>query len=214
MVLSVIVEGWRIYIYSQRPNHSPLLFIFTAVRALGVTTREPLDMTPPRILIYLLRRDLRVADNPILHHISTSSSPPYTHLLPLYVFPHNQLEVSGFFTDSSTKSPFPEARSQVAGFWRCGPHRAKFLAESLWDLKEGLEEKGSRLVMRVGIVGDIIRGLIEGFREKEEGDVVGVWMTGEEGQEEKREESDVRKVCEDVGIEFKLWRDEKYLIDE
>lgn len=88
------------------------------------------------------------------------------------------------------------------------------MAESLWDVKEGLEGKGSGLVIRVGKVGEVVRGLIDVIMENEAGHVVGIWMTGEEGQEEQREESDVKKVCEGVGVEFQLWRDEKYLIDE
>lgn len=175
-------------------------------------------MTSPRILIYLLRRDLRLADNPILHEISRSfqqSHRPFTHLIPLYVFAAQQLEVSSFLSSDSEHSPFPEARCPVGGFWRCGPHRAQFLAESVWDLKEAFEGVGSGLEIRVGMVGQVVNDLLDAFKLDDKGaEIMGVWMTDEEGVEEKREERDVRKVVEGRGKEFKLWVDEKYFVDE
>ena len=103
----------------------------------------------PRILLYVLSRDARLSDNPAFHaaslHVArpnssrTSSngdrrhrddsltsehgSANFTHLLPVYVFPPNQIEVSGFLSSPSDKSPYPEARSEVARVWRTGPHR-------------------------------------------------------------------------------------------
>ncbi|KAI9892420.1 MAG: hypothetical protein M1814_001377 [Vezdaea aestivalis] len=174
-------------------------------------------MAPPKILIYLLRRDLRLADNPVFHDISrlaSQSQAPFTHLLPLFIFPAQQIEVSGLLSDPSSKSPFPEARSAVAGFWRCGPHRAKFLAESVWDAKEALEKKKSGLVLRAGMVGPVLKELIEALESKDVGTVEALWMTSEDTTEEKREEREVRKVIEDHGKTFKLWQDEKYFIDD
>lgn len=175
------------------------------------------SMPSARVLIYLLRRDLRLADNPIFHEISRLSQQPrlpYTHLLPLYVFSAQQIEVSGFLSSTSSRSPYPEARSQHGGFWRCGPRRATFLAESVWDLKTALEGIGSGLTIRVGMVGDVIKDLLEAFKKAGSTEVYGVWMTSEEGVEEKREEQDVRRVVEADGKVFQLWIDEKYFIDE
>jgi deoxyribodipyrimidine photo-lyase len=173
-------------------------------------------MPATKLLVYLLRRDLRMEDNPVLHAV-TRLSDPASHFLPLYVFPAQQLEVSGFIPKESTeKSPYPEARSAVGGFWRCGPHRAKFLAESVWNLKQNLEEVGSGLEIRVGMIGEVITKLLEKLAEKDADGMVlsGVWMTSEEGVEEKREERDVKRACEKAGVDFKLFTDEKYLIDE
>jgi deoxyribodipyrimidine photo-lyase len=39
-------------------------------------------------------------------------------------------------------------------------------------------------------------------------------MTSEEGVEEKREEKSIKQLCEESGVEFKIWVDEKYLKDE
>ena len=174
------------------------------------------NMTSPRVLIYLLRRDLRLSDNPVFNEIAKSfqqSQHPYTHLLPVYVFAAQQIEVSGFLLSESERSPFPEARSNAAGFWRCGPHRATFLAESVWDLKKSLGKVGSGLEIRVGMAGQVIKDMLEAFK-KQDTEVVGVWMTDEEGVEEKKEERDVKEATQNADTEFKLWTDEKYFIDE
>ena len=173
-------------------------------------------MNSSRVLIYLLRRDLRLADNPVFNDVSKSfqqSHNPYTHFLPVFIFPAQQIEVSGFLSSDSERSPFPEARSNVAGFWRCGHHRAKFLAESVWDLKRSLHDTGSGLEIRVGLAGQVVQELLGAFK-KEGAQVVAVWMTAEEGVEEKREERDVKEAAEKAGSEFRLWTDEKYYIDD
>jgi deoxyribodipyrimidine photo-lyase len=85
------------------------------------------------------------------------------------------------------------------------------MSESVWDLKENLEKLGSGLSIRVGMVGEVINRMLtpeSGLK------VGGVWMTGEEGDEEGREEMDVKRACEENGVDFKLWVDEKYLLDE
>ncbi|KAF2453412.1 DNA photolyase, FAD-binding/Cryptochrome [Lineolata rhizophorae] len=168
----------------------------------------------PRILIYLLRKDLRLSDNNIWHETAKlHAEGTLTHLLPLYVFNAVQVETSGFLAPDTNESPFPEARSKVGGFWRCGPHRTKFLAESLWDVKTGLEQKQSDLLLRVGHSADVVSGILDHVLEGA-GEVVGVWMVEEEGTEEKEEEAAVREVAEAKEVEFKLWKDEKYFIDD
>ncbi|RAL65905.1 hypothetical protein DID88_005567 [Monilinia fructigena] len=152
-------------------------------------------MSDAKILIYLMRRDLRVGDNPILHSLIDNKD-------------------HGFITEDGSKSPYPEARSQVGAFWRCGPHRAKFLAQSVWDLKNSFEKIGSGLSIRVGMVDEVVKGLIEGFEQTNASKVSAVWMTSEEGVEEKREERSTKNVCETAGVDFQLWQDEKYLIDD
>jgi deoxyribodipyrimidine photo-lyase len=139
--------------------------------------------------------------------------------LPLYVFPANQIEVSGFIS-SESKSPYPEARSQVGGFWRTGPHRAKFIAESVWDLKGKLENLDceSSVLLRVGLMRDAVDQVVSWYLQQGKGEVtgkvVGIWMTGEEGTDEAREERDVKQIAEEEGIDFQLWKDEKYYVDE
>lgn len=171
-----------------------------------------------KILVYILRRDLRLADNPIFHEVSRlhqQSQKPYTHLLPIYTFQSDQIETSGFLSSASDKSPYPEARGPISGLWRCGRLRAKFLAESVWDVKRDLERVGNGLQVRAGTTYDVVRGVLQGYRDKgDDVEVTGVWMTGEEGVEEKREERHVRTLCQEFGTDFKLWVDEKYYLDE
>ena len=177
-----------------------------------------------RILVYLLRRDLRHSDNPVLFEAAKeySCESKFTHFLPIYTFPAQQIEVSGFLKGSEPSSPYPEARSQVAGNWRCGPHRAKFLAESVWDLKESLELAESGLVIRAGLIADVIRHTFD-YLEKSHStsspqtrraEIVGVWMTGDVTAEERQEELEVQQIVEGHGKEFRLFTDEKFFVDE
>ena len=170
-----------------------------------------------RVLIYLLRRDLRVADNPIFHEIARlngQSQRPFTHLLPVYVFPAEQVEVSGFLSSDQEKSLYKEARSVAGGFWRTGRLRAKFIAQSVWDTKKDLESIGGGLEIRVGSVRDVVKSILDGYRNQNDVQIHGLWMTSEEGWEEKQEEKDVKQLLDQDDKEFKLWTDEKYFVDE
>ncbi|UKZ60692.1 uncharacterized protein TrAtP1_001962 [Trichoderma atroviride] len=62
-------------------------------------------MSGGSILLYIMRRDLRTSDNPILHRLSTAEH-GFTHLLPVYILPPDQMEVSGLVKDGKT-SPYP-----------------------------------------------------------------------------------------------------------
>lgn len=197
----------------------------------------------PRILLYVLRRDARLSDNPIFtaasQHVTQSQQstpsdtsdrtvdgslasepqgPSFTHLLPVYVLPAQQIEISGFLASSSDTSPYPEARSEFAKIWRTGPHRTRFIAEGAWDLKESLEGLGcgSGLEFRVGLTGDVVKHILEYYSKDggSKGEIAGIWMTKNESVEEKQEERNVAAVAEQYGVDFQLWRDEKYYIDE
>jgi len=100
-------------------------------------------MGQARALIYLLRRDLRLSDNVVFS--SAASEPGISHFIPLYVFNPSNHELSGLASHPGENQtyPFPEARSRIGRFWRCGPHRVKFLAESLHDLQTSLKAAGS-----------------------------------------------------------------------
>lgn len=200
-----------------------------------------------RIVLYILRRDIRLSDNPVFHAAaqqtqranSRKPSPsgerrgrddsltsehggaPFTHFLPVYVFPPRQIETSGFLASPSDKSPYSEARSQFAKVWRTGPHRAKFIGQGVWGLKQRLENLGcgSGLEMRVGHVEEVVRDFINSYslKDGENGSkpkITGVWMTSDDGTEERDEVKAVRKVAAEHDIPFKLWADEKFFIDE
>lgn len=169
-------------------------------------------MSSSNVLIYIVRHDLRVSDNPILHHLASTSDHGFTHILPLHVLLPHQIEVSGFLKQGS-QSPFPEARGEVGHYWRCGPHRAKFIAQSIWNLKDNLEKLGSDLTIRIGTYGDILKTLVDGLRENGIS-VGGVWAIGEEGFEEKRDERIISKTCSSLDVNFRIWVDEKYFVDD
>jgi deoxyribodipyrimidine photo-lyase len=172
-------------------------------------------MTDTNILIYLLRKDLRVADNPILDYLSSTPDHGFTHLLPVYAFPRIQMDLSGFVNDADVEHYRDDisTMSRVGHFPRCGPHRAKFIAETVWDLKCSLEALGSGLILRAGDYGKVLSILIEGFKEKQFR-VGAVWTTGLVGSEEADQERAVAEVCKDQDADFKIWPDEKYFIDE
>lgn len=64
------------------------------------------------------------------------------------------------------------------------------------------------------MLGPVLKDLLNQFEAREDAEISGVWMTEEEGVEEKREERAVRKASENAGVEFRLWVDEKFLVDE
>ncbi|KAI0965024.1 cryptochrome [Xylaria arbuscula] len=169
-------------------------------------------MQEANAVIYLVRHDMRVADNPILDRLASSSDHGFAHLLPVHVIPPHQMEVSGFLKDGA-ESPFPEARSEVARFWRCGPHRARFISQSLWNLKENLVKLGTDLTIRIGRPADIVKTLVEGLKQQAI-KVGSVWMISEEGYEEERDQKSVAEACSSLGIDLEIWVDEKYFIDD
>lgn len=170
-------------------------------------------MAQSKVVIYAMRRELRLSDNPIFHHLANPESKHgFSYLLPVYVFPAQQIDLSGFVPKGS-ENPHPAPKSAVGGYARCGPYRAKFLAESVWDLKTSLQSIGSDLLVRAGPYKDVIKSLVEGLKAKE-CQVGAVWMTSHEGSEEKSDEKTVASFCAKSGIDFKLWDDEKYLIHD
>ena len=170
-------------------------------------------MTVNKLLIYLPRRDLRVADNAILHHLASTTDHGFTHLLPIYIFPRHQIELSGL-VEAGKQCPFPPAQSAVGKFWRCGPHRTRFLAQSVWNLKDNLEAHGSGLIIRAGDPVEILDSLFQHLKKTGDMQISAVCMTGDVAYEEIREQDSVAAKCAELGVDFNLCPDEKYFIDE
>lgn len=63
---------------------------------------------------------------------------------------------------------------------------------------------------------DVVKHILEYYSKDggSKGEIAGIWMTKNESVEEKQEEHRVAKVAQQHGVDFKLWRDEKYYIDE
>jgi deoxyribodipyrimidine photo-lyase len=167
--------------------------------------------TSVRTIVLLLRHDLRVGDHPLFHELATAEH-GFTHLLCVYVLPAHQIEISGFINDGS-KSPYPEARSKLGKYWRCGPHRARFIAQAVWAMKGELQKLGSDLVMRAGRFEDVSRCLISGLNDNGQR-VAAVWMTSEEGIEEGEDQDEVARVCSENNVDFQLKPNENYYIAE
>jgi hypothetical protein len=96
------------------------------------------------------------------------------------------------------------------------------MAEGVWDLKDRLEKLdcGSGLEVRVGNIGQVVQNIVDWYSDERYGDksdhaeVTGIWMTSDIGTEEKTDESHTRSIAEKSNIEFKLWKDDKYYVDE
>lgn len=171
------------------------------------------NKSPSAVLVYVLRHDLRLSDNPIFHRLASQKDHGFAGLLPVYIFPAHQIEISGFLMDGAT-SPYPEARSSVSKVWRTGPHRAKFITQAVWNLKESLEAVGSGLLVRAGRPSDVVQSIIEGLEQQDGQHVGAVWMTSEEGVEERRDQREIATLCKKHELDFKLFDDEKYYVDE
>ncbi|KAJ1335768.1 DASH family cryptochrome [Microdochium nivale] len=165
-----------------------------------------------KTLVYLFRHDLRVADNPILHRLAKAADHGFTHFLPLVVLTPQHLEVSGFLRDGQS-SPYPPAKSELSGLWRCGLFRAKFIGESIMNLKSNIHKAGSQLTIKVGKPAEVVDQICKEL-EKQQHHVDSVWTIDEEGTEEKEEEAGIAEVCAKNNVKFELWIDEKYYIDD
>lgn len=166
-------------------------------------------MGQARALIYLLRRDLRLSDNAIFNAVASERG--ISHLIPLYVFNPSQYELSGLAQlEDNQKYPYPEARSRIGKFWRCRPHRAKFLAESLFDLKKSLKAAGSDLLIRAGkpetVISDLVKHLDHAGIT-----VDGVWLSRDCASEEEAEERAIAKSLPNH-VKLRVFDDESTLV--
>ncbi|WP_421949209.1 DASH family cryptochrome [Phaeodactylibacter xiamenensis] len=84
--------------------------------------------------ILWFRNDLRLTDQPALN----AALRKYKAILPVYILDERLLQPDRW------------------GFTRMGPYRLNFLLESLEDLRDDLKEKGSDLLVKVGIPETVI----------------------------------------------------------
>lgn len=100
----------------------------------------------PHLVLHWFRNDLRVHDNPALVHSSKNSDV----CLPVFCFD------SGLYGDAA-RSPF--------GSLKWGPKRAKFLLESVSDLRGQLEAIGSELLVAHGPLDAEFDRLVKTFHQ-------------------------------------------------
>lgn len=91
------------------------------------------------IQLHWFRNDIRLSDNPALHDENSS------RFLPVYVIDPRMFEKNEW--------EFPKT----------GSYKAKFLLESLKNLKESLQEYESDLLIRVGYPEDVIPNLLKEY---------------------------------------------------
>ncbi|KAJ3411318.1 hypothetical protein HDV05_002382 [Chytridiales sp. JEL 0842] len=112
-----------------------------------------------RIIICLLRYDLRIHDNPILFHANQHLQS--THLLPIFCFDPRQVDISAIPLPGLDKFTPPLTRHY--GFPKSGACRTKFLLESVADLQKNLKSRGSDLLVGFGRPEDVVKRVVDGL---------------------------------------------------
>lgn len=133
-----------------------------------------------RRIIYWFRNDLRLKDNQALSAAVSSAD----EIIPVYVFDPRQFE--------KTK----------LGFRRTSALRARFLVESVAELRENIRQKGGDLLVRTGAPEAIVAKLAEDFNADY------VYTSKEVAPQETRIESSLSKNLKIANVDIKLfWMD-------
>ncbi|KAL9870213.1 LOW QUALITY PROTEIN: cryptochrome DASH-like [Geothlypis trichas] len=139
--------------------------------------------------ICLLRCDLRAHDNQVLHWAQQNAD----FVIPLYCF-----------------DPRHYVGTHCYSWPKTGPHRLRFLLESVKDLRETLKKKGSTLVVRKGKPEDVVCDLITQL-----GSVTAVVFHEEATQEELDVEKGLCQVCGQHGVKVQtFWGSTLYHRDD
>ncbi|WP_353722182.1 deoxyribodipyrimidine photo-lyase [Dyadobacter sp. 676] len=133
-----------------------------------------------RRIIYWFRNDLRLKDNQALLSAVGSAD----EIVPVYVFDPRQFE--------KTK----------LGFRRTSVLRARFLIESVAELRENIRQKGGDLLIRTGAPEAIVAKLAEDYNAEY------VYTSKEIAPQETRIESSLSKNLKTANVDIKLfWMD-------
>jgi deoxyribodipyrimidine photo-lyase len=126
--------------------------------------------------LLLFREDLRVHDNPAL--VAAAQE----RFVPVYVFDHRDYGETRYGTDKT------------------GAHRARFVRESVEDLRSSLRELGGDLAVRRGRTEDVVGSLVDEFGVDE------VVLQTKPATEEFERERAVREAARAEGAETRrLW---------
>ena len=129
-----------------------------------------------RILLWL-RNDLRLHDHEPLHRALEKTA----NVIPLYCFDPRHFGETSF------------------GFEKTGAYRAKFLLETVADLRKGWRSRGSDLVVRQGKPEDEIPKLVKAL------DIDAVYWHEEVTQEETDVERNVEKALKDMRVASEVY---------
>jgi len=119
--------------------------------------------------LILFRNDLRIHDNEALSEASRADL-----LIPVYVFDPRKFTATEF------------------GFPRVGPHRIRFLMETVQNLRENLRLRNSDLVIRSGKAEAIVPEMVKEFGVSE------VFLHAEATSEEREDEDALEKALESL----------------
>ncbi|XP_040208720.1 cryptochrome DASH [Rana temporaria] len=144
---------------------------------------------PARVIVCLLRNDLRFHDNEVLLWAHRNAD----HIVPLYCFdPRHYLGTHHY------------------NFPKTGSLRLKFLLESVKDLQNTLKKRGSNLLLKRGHPEDVIEDLI-----KKLGPVTAVAFQEEATKEELDVEKSIKQVCTRHGVKVQsIWGSTLYHRDD
>ncbi|KAI9034217.1 cryptochrome [Hyaloraphidium curvatum] len=173
----------------------------TAARAMSASASSPAGPAPaqPRIVICLFGRDLRVHDNESLHS-ALAKHPAATHLLPMHVVDPRQVDADYAFWGTKKELDDGGPRTRWFGFPKCGEHRARFLVESLRDLRSTLVARGSDLLVLAGKTEKVVEEVLRGLDGK--ATVEGLYFQKEVSSEELAVEKNLARVLKKRNIRF------------
>jgi deoxyribodipyrimidine photo-lyase len=141
-----------------------------------------------KTIVYWFRNDLRLHDNEGLYRAYEDAEV----VLPVFVFDPRSLE------------PLPDISVPKAG-----PHRVRFLLESLHNLRESLRKQGSDLIIRVDDPIKAITELVEQHK------VAAVYAGQEATSEEVDLEQQLEKRLKTAGVNLRLfWMLSLYHLDD
>ena len=130
-------------------------------------------------VILWFRNDLRLHDNEALKEALSADS----DILPIYVFDDRL-----FYGKSSF------------GFRKTGVHRAKFIIESIQDLRQSLRAKGSDLIVRVGKTEEVLFQIAKELKSK------WIFCNRERTQEEVEIQDQLERLLWSIGQEVRYSR--------
>jgi deoxyribodipyrimidine photo-lyase len=139
------------------------------------------------VVLLWFRSDLRLDDHPALSAALEEGS----SVLPVYCFDPRQFGKTSF------------------GFEKTGRYRAKFLIESVADLRKALKKKGNNLLIRIGKPEDVIPDLCRKYEIKK------VFYHQEVTYEELECEEAVTRNLEEIKVEVRpFWTNTLYAVED
>lgn len=131
-----VLKPVKLYRYT---NHTQSLFVCSAIVDMDRTNNN-------RRVVLWFRNDLRIHDNEIIHQaVQRVSQGKAAEVVPVYCFDPK------FFSESHFSN----------GHLKTGAFRAKFLIESVQDLKKNLREYGSDLIVQLGAAEETLPKLVK-----------------------------------------------------